>query len=137
MAQVRRLTSLDEVLGAISEQERFFVLAEEWRDGLDEKSEVTAAELKELVAQMRCDYGDNFAFRAFNETLDLHWNGELGLLIQADTTEETQEVYLPLISDSVRFPAAGRLKHTKIAAKRSKDGFLRFVRLEEAKTGEG
>lgn len=137
MARVERLTSLEQVLAAIPNQGSFFILAEDWKDGFGEMSDATSAKLRELLAGMRSRYGDNFAFRAFNEALDLHWNGELGLLAKADDTEETGEVRVPLISGTVRFPAAGKLKHTQVAAKRSKDGFLRFVRLGEVKTGEG
>lgn len=109
------------------------------------KEKMTAEQLKKAVGSLREAYGDNFAFRAFNASVDLHWNGELGINACCDDGIEEKEVKLPLLSllpkMREQYPAAERLTggNAVIGGKPKDEGvhgdYVRYIRLESSGSG--
>jgi hypothetical protein len=134
MAQAETTDSLDELLTLASDHDRFCLLIENWQQGLERMDNVIGQDMKDKVRQLKSKYGDNFAFRAFNADFDLHWNGEMGVVLRADDSDKS--VSLWLISDEQQHPAAKGLRDCSLAAVRTKDSALRLTQLVLLKTTE-
>ncbi len=126
--------NLNELQTLIDDSKTFTLLAEDWKQGLVVKHNVTGREVKNHIADMRKSYGDNFAFRVFNSELDLHWNGELGIVLQPLQSEEEQDKPMSLVSDEQQHPVAAKLKGYKLTAKLNDDDRVRFVQLTKEAT---
>jgi hypothetical protein len=98
---MRTVHSLDEAVAALVNQKSLFVLLEDWEEGLTLCEEQEETQVKGLVEAARRKYGARFTFRAFNEDLDVWWNGELGVVCAGKPTA-VKEVMLA--TDYRRFP---------------------------------
>jgi len=138
---MRSTYSLDETMNALSEREHLVFILQDWDSGMQVYENYSGEETVQQLADARGKYGDRFGFRAFNEEVDIYWNGDFGVIFTGQGVGPTQQILLE--SDTKRYPGMAKfeadrnLRDLRIEAREitSEDGatFLRFVKLSEVK----
>ena len=134
---MRTVAEMNEILGILAIASDLTVFLEDWDEGLRVETRLDGQKLVEQLIALRPKYGNRCHFRAFNDSLDVWWNGDFGIVCQGSSDKDTT-VELHLESDAKRHPgmlAFGNLTNAGIVATvvraGDKDVFLRFRRLKE------
>ena len=102
---MRTETSLDKVLESLKAQEGLVFILEDWDEGLQVVPNANFAHIEQVVTASRSKYGDRFAFRVFNISIDVWWSGEIGAICD-DAPVDSQTI--PVEFDWKRHPAMVR-----------------------------
>lgn len=116
-----------------------FWFVEDWNTGLI-VNKGNFEELKTKVEELADKYNNNFKFKAFNEELEISWDGERGILLQESEEGEYEVVKNKLMieGDWRRFGGVRDLNGYKwVEVRIYKEGedirFIRLVKLLGAK----
>jgi len=146
---MRSIDSLDEALEVLTNQQNLFFILQDWDSGMHVDGNSTGNQVSQQLVTCRGKYGDSFGFRAFNEEVDVYWNGDFGIVCKGEEHGKTQELLFEF--DTKRHPGMMKfenaltpksepdrsLRNLRVEAKEvtSEEGgvFLRFVKIIEVK----
>lgn len=127
---MRTESNLDNVLKSLSGQEGLVFVLEDWDEGLRVVLNARTEDVEQAVTTARIKYGDRFAFRAFNISIDVWWSGEIGVICD-EAPAESQPILLEF--DWKRHPAMTRFAEALCPDDEQKN--LRPFRLKAVRVG--
>ncbi|MFQ6089275.1 MAG: hypothetical protein ACE5K0_10295 [Candidatus Methanofastidiosia archaeon] len=131
------IQSLQDAIYAIKGQQGLTVILGDWNQGLGLKTDVNDKEMVELLSPLQENYGQSFAFCAFNENIDVRWDGSFGVVCE----ENGEEKVLLLESDTKHNPGMLKFKekgYDRVKVEEiKKDGRVVFLKFKQLLKKEG
>jgi hypothetical protein len=104
---MRTVGEIDTAIKILESQKDLALILEDWDDGLLVQQGLEGQQIVQMLDAAKEKYGQKFGFRAFNQTLDVWWNGDLGVVCEGEAKGNITTI--PLESDSKRYPGAKAL----------------------------
>ena len=100
---MKLLESLDKAISALKGKDGLSLLIGDWDHGVKLLESMSGSEIAAEIERARGKYGDRFTWRAFNEKLEISWDGESGTVCDDMPIDKNRKSVL-LETDYHQFP---------------------------------
>ncbi len=100
---MKLLESLDKAISALKGKDGLSLLIGDWDHGVKLLESMSGSDIDDEIKGARKSYGDRFTWRAFNEKLEISWDGESGTVCDDMPIDKNRKSVL-LETDYHQFP---------------------------------